>query len=78
MTGHDEQGTAPTGDYDETGVPSFDYVRDRVENRAATAAGADELAKETPDAAELDKRMAERDEAGRDRLEQIRRSMRGE
>ncbi len=25
------------GDYTESGVPNFDYVRDRIENRFATA-----------------------------------------
>ncbi|HEV2780129.1 MAG TPA: hypothetical protein VGX25_12120 [Actinophytocola sp.] len=65
-------------DYTDAGVPTFDYVRDRIENRAATAAGTTELADETPQATSLDEQLAERDRAGRERLEQIRRSMRGE
>lgn len=66
---------APDGDYTEAGVPDFDYVRDRIENRFATATGATELAEGTPEAASLDDQLAERDRAARQRLEQIRRSM---
>ncbi|WP_245992706.1 PspA/IM30 family protein [Prauserella muralis] len=65
----------PEGDYTEAGVPNFDYVRDRIERRIATADGATELAEGTPEAASLDEQLAERDRAARERLEQIRRSM---
>jgi len=68
----------PAGDYTEAGVPNFDYVRDRIESRIATSGGATELAAGTPDAVSLDEQLAERDRAGREKLEQIRRSMRGE
>lgn len=67
---------APEGDYTTDGVPNFDYVRDRVEKRAATALGSTELAESTPEAAEQEKRFADRDAAARDKLEEIRRSMR--
>lgn len=68
----------PAFDYTESGVPNFDYVRDRIENRVGTAAAATELSGDVPEAKSVEERMAERDQAGRDRLEEIRRSMRGE
>lgn len=68
----------PVTDYTDDGTPTFDYVRDRIEGRFATSVGATELAGATPEAASLDERFAEREQAGRDRLEQIRRAMREE
>jgi phage shock protein A len=68
--------TAPTMDYTEGGVPTFDYVRDQIEGRFATSVGAAELAKDTPEATSLDDQFTAREQAGRDRLEQIRRAMR--
>ena len=68
----------PEGDYSEAGVPSFDYVRDRIENRVATAIGSSELASETPEGMSVEKQMEERERAGRAKLEEIRRSLRGE
>jgi hypothetical protein len=70
----------PEPDYTEAGVPGFDYVRDRIEKRFTTSVGATELAglggKE--DIASLDKKLADRDQAARDKLAEIRRSMRQE
>ena len=68
----------PQFDYTDAGVPNFDYVRDKIENRAGTAAAATELSGGVPEAKSVDEQMAERDRAGRDKLEEIRRSMRGE
>ncbi|MGW5055419.1 hypothetical protein [Actinokineospora sp. NPDC004072] len=68
----------PPGDYSEAGVPSFDFVRDKIESRFATSLGSTELAEAGGEAADIDQRMADRDKAGADRLEQIRRSLRGE
>src|SRR5512139_1699941 len=68
----------PDPDYTDAGVPTFDYVRDRIENRIATASGAGELAEQSPQGASLDEQLAERERAGRERLDRIRRSMRGE
>lgn len=66
----------PAGaDYTESGVPTFEHVRDRIEGRFATAAGAAELAGEPTS---IDEQIAERDRAARDRLDEIRRSLRGE
>jgi len=70
----------PEPDYSEGGVPSFDFVRDKIENRYTTSVGATEVAglgTETT-AETLDKQIADRDQAAKDRLAAIRRSMRGE
>ncbi len=70
----------PDPDYSEGGVPSFDFVRDKIENRYTTSLGAEEVAglgtENTTEA--LDKQIADRDQAAKDRLAAIRRSMRGE
>jgi phage shock protein A len=68
----------PSFDYTDGGVPTFDYVRDRIENKVATSIGAEELAAGSPQGKSIDEQMAERDRAGRDKLEEIRRQMRGE
>lgn len=64
-------------DYTESGVPGFDYVRDRIEKRLTTADATTELVGLSggPDVAELDKKLEERDQAARDKLAEIRRSM---
>ncbi|MPZ84367.1 MAG: hypothetical protein GEV28_29825 [Actinophytocola sp.] len=66
----------PAGDYTDAGVPSFDYVRDRIEGRYATSLGAGELPEEAATTNSLDEQMAKREQAGRDKLEEIRRAMR--
>ncbi|WP_284742592.1 hypothetical protein [Amycolatopsis sp. RTGN1] len=70
----------PDPDYSEGGVPSFDFVRDKIENRYTTSLGAADVAGlGTENTAEaLDKKIADRDQAAKDRLAEIRRSMRGE
>lgn len=68
----------PEPDYTESGVPTFDYVRDQIEKRFTTSVGATELAAETPEGTEVAERFAAREQAGKDRLEQIRRAMRKE
>jgi phage shock protein A len=68
----------PETDYDQAGVPSFDYVRDRIENRVNTSIGAQELANATPEGQSVEDQFAAREKAGRDKLEEIRRAMRGE
>ena len=69
---------APVTDYTDDGVPTFDFVRDRIEQRVGTSIGAAELAGETPQGRSVDEQLSDREQAGRDRLEQIRRAMRGE
>ncbi len=77
----DDTPTAPTAipepDYSESGVPSFDHVRDRIEQRYTTSIGATEIAGiGGPETAEsLDKKIADRDKAAKDKLAEIRRAM---
>jgi phage shock protein A len=66
----------PPGDYTEAGVPTFDYVRDRIENRVNTGIGAAELADATPEGKAVEDQFEARKKAGLDKLEEIRRSMR--
>ena len=70
--------STPTGDYDEAGVPTFEHVRDKIEGRYATAVGGTELAEESAAGRSIAQQQADRDAAARERLEQIRRSVRGE
>jgi hypothetical protein len=72
---HDTDPPEATGDYVD-GVPTFDFVRDRIESRYATAVGATELAEETTAGRSLEQQQEDRDAAARERLEQIRRSLR--
>lgn len=67
----------PAFDYTEAGVPTFDYVRDRIENRVGTSIGSQELADATPEGKAVEDQFEARKKAGQDRLEEIRRSMRG-
>ncbi|GAA3045009.1 PspA/IM30 family protein [Actinokineospora globicatena] len=65
-------------DYTDAGVPTFDYVRDRIESRSATATGSTDLAGlggTGPSVKSLDEQLAEREEAGRARLAEIRKAM---
>ena len=64
----------PPADYDERGVPSFDHVRDRIEHRAATAAGAEEL---LPESRDVDEQLAERERRAAEKLAELRRSLGG-
>lgn len=65
----------PAPDYDEHGVPSLDYVRDKIEGRWATATGAQELAADTPRARSLEQQEADREKAAKSKLDEIRRSL---
>jgi phage shock protein A len=67
----------PEADYTAAGVPTFDYVRDRIENRVATGIGTTELADATPEGKAVEDQFEARKKAGLDKLEEIRRSMRG-
>jgi len=66
----------PAGDYDESGVPTFEHVRDKIEGRYATALGSTELAEESETGRSIAQQQADHDAAARERLEQIRRSVR--
>ncbi|WP_116199289.1 hypothetical protein [Amycolatopsis circi] len=67
----------PEPDYSDNGAPSFDFVRDRIEKRYTTSVGAQELAGigGPEDVQSLDKKIADRKEAAKDKLAEIRRSM---
>ena len=67
----------PAGDYVD-GVPTFDFVRDRIEGRFATAVGSTELAEESAAGRTVAQQQEDLDAAARERLEQIRRSIREE
>lgn len=62
-------------DYTDTGVPTFDAVRDKIEQRAGTAAGAEELDHEGAQGRSVDEQWAAREKAGKARLDEIRRSL---
>ena len=64
----------PPGDYVD-GVPTFDFVRDKIEGRYATATGSTELAEESVAGRRAAQQQEDRDAKARDRLEQIRRSL---
>lgn len=67
--------STPVGDYDESGVPTFEYVRDKIEKKFATALGAEELVSSSEEGRSIDEQLAEREKAARERLEQLRRSL---
>ena len=66
---------APPADDDEHGVPSFDFVRDKIERRYTTSLGAAELAEDTAAAHTVERQETERAEKARAKLEEIRRSL---
>jgi hypothetical protein len=68
---------APAGDYVD-GVPTFDFVRDKIEGRYATALGTTELAEESATGRSVAQQEEDHDAAARERLERIRKSVRGE
>lgn len=60
--------------YTEAGTPTFDHVRDKIEQRAAIAIGSTELTAATPEAAAAEDAFAQRQAAARARLDEIRKS----
>lgn len=64
------------GGYTGAGVPTFDSIRDKVERRIGTAYGARELDRQTPAGRGADEQWEAREQAARERLEQIRTSLR--
>ena len=66
----------PTG-YTDGGVPTLDYVRDKIEGRYATALGMAELVGETDQARSLADQEAARKKAAEEKLAEIRRSLGG-
>ena len=67
---------APDTGYSRDGVPTFDAVRDKIENRYATSLGSTELAADTPEGRTVAEQYDARQRAAAERLAQIRQSMR--
>ena len=59
-------------------MPSLDFVRDKIEGRFARSLGSTELAAETPEAQSAAEQAAKREEAAREKLAAIRRSLHGD
>jgi hypothetical protein len=66
-------GTA--GGYTSSGVPTFGSLRDKVERRIGTAFGTRELDRQTPAGRGAEQQWEAREQAARERLEQIRTSL---
>ncbi|MET7772824.1 hypothetical protein [Nocardia sp. NPDC005366] len=73
----DSPGAPTIGGYSTSGVPTFDSVRDKVEQRFGTAQGMGELDRQTPAGRSADEQFQAREKAARERLDQIRKSVRG-
>ncbi|WP_174555237.1 PspA/IM30 family protein [Nocardia anaemiae] len=65
------------GGYSSEGVPTFESVRDKVEQRFGTAQGMGELDRQTPAGRSADEQWEAREKAARERLAQIRKSLHG-
>lgn len=63
--------------YTDDGIPTYDAVREKIENRYATSLGSAELDAETPEGRTVAEQYDARQRAAAERLEQIRQSMRG-
>lgn len=63
---------------EDTGMPTFESVREKIETRYGTAIGASELAAETPEGRAVEEQYDARQRAAAERLKQIRESMRDE
>jgi phage shock protein A len=62
--------------YTSSGVPTFESVREKIENRFGTSIGSAELDSETPEGRAVEDQYEARQRAAADRLAQIRESMR--
>ncbi|KKW62144.1 MULTISPECIES: hypothetical protein [Mycolicibacterium] len=61
--------------YTESGVPTFESVREKIETRYGTAIGASELAAETPEGRSVEEQYEKRQRAAAERLAAIRESL---
>ncbi|GAA5059653.1 PspA/IM30 family protein [Nocardia callitridis] len=68
-------GAVPT-DFSPSGVPTFESVRDKVGQRFGTAQGMDELDRQTRAGRSVDEQWEAREQAARERLDRIRKSLR--
>jgi phage shock protein A len=67
--------TPPDSGYTASGVPTFDSVREKIENRYGASLGSAELDAETPEGRSIEEQYEARQKAATERLEQIRASM---
>jgi phage shock protein A len=70
-----DDSTLPEPDYTSDGVPTFESVREKVENRLGSAIGSAELAAESPEGRSVDEQYEARQRAAADRLAEIRAQM---
>jgi phage shock protein A len=61
--------------YSESGVPTFESVRDKIETRYGASLGAAELDAQTPEGRTVEEQYEARQRAAAERLAQIRESM---
>lgn len=61
--------------YDDSGVPTFESVQEKIETRYGTALGSAELAAETPEGRTVEEQYEARQRAAAERLAEIRASM---
>ncbi len=61
--------------FDDSGVPTFESVREKIETRYQTSIGAAELDADTPEGRDIEEQYEERQRAAAERLAQIRESM---
>ena len=62
--------------YSESGVPTFESVRDKIETRFGAALGSAELDAESPEGRTVEEQYEARQRAAAERLAEIRESMR--
>lgn len=78
VAGMPDQPLSPDPGYDDSGTPTFDSVREKIESRFGTAQGAEELAANTTEGRSVEEQYEERQRAAAERLAQIRESMRAD
>lgn len=64
-----------SADYTNAGVPTFEHMREKIEERSGTSIGESELAHESAPGRTLEEQWDAREKAGKARLEEIRRSL---
>jgi phage shock protein A len=65
----------PDDSYNDSGVPTFESVQEKIETRYGTALGSAELAAETPEGRTVEEQYEARQKAAAERLDEIRASM---
>jgi hypothetical protein len=67
--------TSPDAGYSPSGIPTFDAVREKIENRYGASLGSAELDAETPEGRTVAEQYEARHKAASERLAQIRAEM---